>query len=62
MKELTLEEVLRIAGGVGNGASLLLDGGESMSERRNDPQMRVVGADGIEEFKDLGVGSVRSTV
>lgn len=42
---------LRIAGGVGNGASLLLDGGESMSERRNDPQMRVVGADGIEEFK-----------
>src|SRR5262245_59560806 len=42
---------LRIAGGVGNGASLLLDGSESMSERRNDPQMRVVSADGIEEFK-----------
>src|SRR5204863_2898407 len=42
---------LRIAGGVGNGASLLLDGSESMSERRNDPQMRVVSADGVEEFK-----------
>src|SRR5436190_1820332 len=42
---------LRIAGGVGNGASLLVDGGEAMSERRNDPQMRVVGADGVEEFK-----------
>src|SRR5437764_7657686 len=42
---------IRIAGGLSNGASLLLDGGESMSERRNDPQMRVVSAEGIEEFK-----------
>jgi hypothetical protein len=42
----------RIAGGTsGSNTSLLLDGGESMSERRNDPQMRVVSADGIEEFK-----------
>jgi hypothetical protein len=41
----------RIAGGVQNGASLLVDGAESMSERRNDPAMRVVSAEGIEEFK-----------
>jgi Carboxypeptidase regulatory-like domain/TonB dependent receptor len=41
----------RIAGGQANGASLLLDGGESMSERRNDPQMRVVSAEAVEEFK-----------
>src|SRR5262245_65497289 len=41
----------RIAGGQANGASLLLDGGESMSERRNDPQMRVVRAEAVEEFK-----------
>jgi len=41
----------RIAGGVQNGASLLVDGAESMSERRNDPQMRVVSADAVEEFK-----------
>ena len=42
---------IRIAGGLGNGASQLLDGSESMSERKNDPQMRVVSAEGIEEFK-----------
>ena len=42
---------IRIAGGLSNGASQLLDGSESMSERKNDPQMRVVGAEGIEEFK-----------
>jgi hypothetical protein len=42
---------IRIAGGLSNGASLLLDGAESMSERRNDPQMRIVSAEGIEEFK-----------
>src|SRR5947209_7157122 len=42
---------IRIAGGMSNGASLLLDGAESMSERRNDPQMRIVSAEGIEEFK-----------
>ena len=41
----------RIAGGQGQGASQLVDGGETMSERRNDPQMRAVSADGIEEFK-----------
>ncbi|MCU1330425.1 MAG: hypothetical protein JWN34_5795, partial [Bryobacterales bacterium] len=41
----------RIAGGQSNGASLLVDGAESMSERRNDPQMRVVSAEAVEEFK-----------
>jgi hypothetical protein len=41
----------RIAGGQQNGASLLVDGAESMSERRNDPQMRVVSAEAVEEFK-----------
>lgn len=41
----------RIAGGQANGASMLVDGGESMSERRNDPQMRVVSAEAVEEFK-----------
>ena len=41
----------RIAGGQANGASLLVDGGEAMSERRNDPQMRVVSAEAVEEFK-----------
>jgi hypothetical protein len=42
----------KIAGGSsGSNTSLLLDGGESQSERRNDPQMRVVSVDGIEEFK-----------
>jgi hypothetical protein len=40
-----------IAGGRQVGASLLVDGGESMSERRNDPAMRVVSAEAIEEFK-----------
>ena len=41
----------RVAGGVAFGNSQLLDGAESMSERRNDPQMRVVSAEGIQEFK-----------
>ena len=41
----------RIAGGQANGASLLVDGAESMSERRNDPQQRVVSAEAVEEFK-----------
>ena len=40
-----------ISGGTSNGNSMLVDGGEHMSERRNDPQMRVISADGIEEFK-----------
>ena len=42
---------IRIAGGLSNGASQLLDGSEAMSERKNDPQMRVVSTEGIEEFK-----------
>ncbi|MGI8988995.1 MAG: carboxypeptidase regulatory-like domain-containing protein [Bryobacteraceae bacterium] len=42
---------IRIAGGLSNGASQLLDGSEAQSERKNDPQMRVVSAEGIEEFK-----------
>jgi hypothetical protein len=42
----------RISGGTsGSNTSLLLDGTETQSQRRNDPQMRVVSADGIEEFK-----------
>ncbi len=41
----------RISGGQAFGNSMLLDGGEAMSERRNDPAMRVVSAEGIEEFK-----------
>src|SRR5437867_353740 len=40
-----------IAGGRQVGASMLVDGAESMSERRNDPAMRVVSAEGVEEFK-----------
>ncbi|HEY2930322.1 MAG TPA: carboxypeptidase regulatory-like domain-containing protein [Acidobacteriota bacterium] len=40
-----------IAGGRQVGASMLVDGAESMSERRNDPAMRVVSAEAIEEFK-----------
>jgi hypothetical protein len=42
----------RIAGGTSaSNTSLLVDGGESQSERRNDPQMRVVSVEGVEEFK-----------
>jgi hypothetical protein len=42
----------RIAGGSSNSnTSLLVDGGESQSERRNDPQMRVVSVEGVQEFK-----------
>jgi hypothetical protein len=41
----------RISGGIAFGNSMLLDGGESMSERRNDPQMRIVSAEGVQEFK-----------
>lgn len=40
-----------IAGGRQVGASLLVDGAESMSERRNDPAMRVVSTEAVEEFK-----------
>jgi hypothetical protein len=37
-----------IAGGRQVGASMMVDGAESMSERRNDPAMRVVSAEAIE--------------
>jgi hypothetical protein len=40
-----------IAGGRQVGASMMVDGAESMSERRNDPAMRVVSTEAIEEFK-----------
>jgi hypothetical protein len=40
-----------ISGGPSNGNSMLVDGGEHMSERRNDPQMRVISSEGIQEFK-----------
>jgi len=41
-----------LAGGLGGSdTSFLVDGGEVQSERRNDPQMRVVSAEGVEEFK-----------
>jgi len=35
----------------GSNTSLLVDGGEATSQRRNDPQMRVTSVEGIEEFK-----------
>lgn len=41
----------RVAGGDAYGNSMLVDGGEAMSERRNDPQMRLVSAEGIQEFR-----------
>lgn len=41
----------RIGGGLLSGASLLLDGAESNSERRNDPGFQAVSAEAIEEFK-----------
>jgi hypothetical protein len=42
---------MTIAGGVNNGNSMLVDGAEAMSARRNDPSMRTVSSEGIEEFK-----------
>ena len=41
-----------VGGGTGgSNTSFLVDGGEAASQRRNDPQMRVTGVDGVEEFK-----------
>ena len=41
-----------VGGGTGgSNTSYLVDGGEATSQRRNDPQMRVTSAEGIEEFK-----------
>ncbi len=41
-----------IGGGTGgSNTSFLVDGGETQSQRRNDPQMRVTSVEGIEEFK-----------
>ena len=41
-----------VGGGTsGSNTSLLVDGGEATSQRRNDPQMRVTSVEGIEEFK-----------
>jgi Carboxypeptidase regulatory-like domain/TonB-dependent Receptor Plug Domain len=41
-----------VGGGTGgSNTSYLVDGGESTSQRRNDPQMRVTSVEGIEEFK-----------
>ncbi|MEJ7608793.1 MAG: TonB-dependent receptor [Bryobacteraceae bacterium] len=41
----------RIGGGLLSGASLLLDGAESNSERRNDSGFNSISAEAIEEFK-----------
>ncbi len=41
-----------IGGGTGgSNTSFLVDGGETQSQRRNDPQMRVTSVEGVEEFK-----------
>lgn len=42
---------LRIGGGLINGTSILLDGAESMSQRRNDSGMNGISVEAIEEFK-----------
>lgn len=42
---------LRIGGGLSAGASLLLDGAEAGSERRNDASFQSVSTDAISEFK-----------
>jgi hypothetical protein len=41
----------RIGGGLLSGASMLLDGSESNSERRNDPGFSSVSVEAVEEFK-----------
>ncbi len=41
----------RIGGGLIGGASMLLDGSESMGERRFEPGFRAVSAEAVEEFK-----------
>jgi hypothetical protein len=41
-----------IGGGTGgSNTSFLVDGGETQSQRRNDPQMRITSVEGIQEFK-----------
>jgi len=47
---------LRIGGGLSAGASLLLDGAESNSERRNDASFQAVSTDAIAEFKVISNG------
>ncbi|MEO8125705.1 MAG: carboxypeptidase regulatory-like domain-containing protein [Bryobacteraceae bacterium] len=47
---------LRIGGGLSAGASLLLDGAESNSERRNDSAFQAVSTDAIAEFKVISNG------
>jgi hypothetical protein len=47
---------LRIGGGLSAGASLLLDGAESNSERRNDAGFQAVSTDAIAEFKVISNG------
>ncbi|MDQ6705067.1 MAG: TonB-dependent receptor, partial [Acidobacteriota bacterium] len=47
---------LRIGGGLSAGASLLLDGAESNSERRNDAAFQAVSTDAIAEFKVISNG------
>jgi len=42
---------LRIGGGLGMGASMLLDGAETMSERRNDASFQAVSTDAISQFR-----------
>jgi Carboxypeptidase regulatory-like domain len=42
---------LRVGGGLGMDQSMLLDGGETMSERRNDSSFQAVSTDAIGEFK-----------
>ncbi len=47
---------LRIGGGLSAGASLLLDGAESNSERRNDAGFQAVSTDAVAEFKVISNG------
>ncbi|MEO8125777.1 MAG: TonB-dependent receptor, partial [Bryobacteraceae bacterium] len=42
---------LRVGGGLVAALSMLLDGAESMSERRNDTNFQAIGTDAIAEFK-----------
>lgn len=42
---------LRIGGGLINGTSILLDGAESMSQRRNDSGMNGISVEAIQEYK-----------
>jgi len=44
-------EPAKVGGGLVSALSLLLDGAESMSERRNDANFQAIGTDAIAEFK-----------